>query len=105
MLIEQDTKVMQGDFSGQTGTEAAEVMRPFPIQAKLGMKTAIDRVDDLAKTRQPAAPGAGPGLLTVALRSTDHRGAIGMPPLLMPRRAFNPFVSDIGPLGGRTHPG
>ena len=80
-------------------------MRPLPIQAKLVMETAIDRFDDLANTGQPAAPGAGPGLLTVALRSTDHLGALGVPPLLMPRRAFKPFVGDVGTLGWRTHTG
>ena len=77
MLIEPDTKVMQSDFSGQTGTEAAEVMRPLPIQAKAVVKTAIDRFDDLPKTSQPATPGTGPWPLTVALRGTDHLGTLG----------------------------
>ena len=105
LFIEPDTKVRQGHFSGQTSTEAAEVMRPLPIQAKPVMKTAIDRFDDLAKTRQPAALGARPGPLTVVLRGTDHLGTISVPPLAMPRRAFKTFVGDVGTVGRRTHTG
>ena len=103
LLIEPDTKVMQSHFSGQTGTEAAEIMRPLPIQAEAVVKTAIDRFDDLTKTRQPAAPRPRPGVLTVALRGTDHLGAIGMPPLVMPRGAFKPFIGDVGTLSRRPY--
>src|SRR5512135_3818648 len=90
---------MQGDFSGQTGTEAAEVMRPLPIQAEPVMETAIDGLDNLAKTGQPATPGAGPRPLTVAFGGTDHLGAIGVAPLLVPGSALNALIDHVGPLG------
>ena len=96
---------MQGHFSGQTGTEAAEVMRPLSIQAEPVMETAIDRFDDLTKTRQPAAPGARPRALTIALGGTDHLGAVGVPPLGMPRDALKALIGHVRPLGGGTDTG
>ncbi len=96
---------MQGHFSGQTGTEAAEVMRPLPIQAEAVVKTAIDRFDDLAKTRQPAAPRARPGSLTVALRRTDYLGTIGVAPLLVPGGALKTLIGHVRPLGRGTDTG
>src|SRR5512143_1523042 len=80
-------------------------MRPLSIQAKLVMETAIDRFDDLTKTRQPAAPGAGPGLLTVALGGTDHRRARGAAPLLAPGGALKALIEHVGPLGWGTDTG
>src|SRR5512144_1572545 len=105
LFVKPDTKIMQCHFSGQTGAETAEVMRPLPIQADPLMETAIDRFDNLANTRQPAAPGTGPGPLTVTLGRTDHLRAIGMLPVLMPRRALQPFIGDIRPQGWCTDTG
>src|SRR5512144_1675541 len=80
-------------------------MRPLPVEAKTVGKTAIDRFDDLPKTCQPAAPRTRPGALTVALGGTDHLSAIGVPPLPMPRRPVEPFVSNVGTLGGLPYTG
>jgi hypothetical protein len=80
-------------------------MRPLPIQAETVVKTAIDRFDDLTKTGQPAAPRARPGALTVALRRTDHLGAIGMAPLLVPGGALKALIGHVGSLGRGTDTG
>src|SRR5512144_926385 len=96
---------MQSDFSGQTRTEAAEVMRPLPIQAEAVVKTAIDRFNDLTKTGQPAAPRPRPGALAVALRRTDHLGTIEMLPLLAPGRALKALIGHVRPLGWSANTG
>jgi hypothetical protein len=49
---------MKRNFSGQPRPDTLERMRSLPIQAEPVMETAIDRLDHLAKTRQPATPGA-----------------------------------------------
>jgi hypothetical protein len=66
LLVKPDAEIMERNLGRQPCPETVEVMRPFPIQAEPLMKTAIDRFDDLAKTRQPAAPRARPGPLSDA---------------------------------------
>ena len=84
---------------------ASEVMRPLPMQAKAVVKTAIDRFDDVTKTGQPAAPRARPRPLTVALRGTDHRGAITVPPLVAPGGTRKALIGYVRPLGWSADPG
>src|SRR5512143_3672944 len=80
-------------------------MRPLSIQAEPVMETAIDRLDNLAKTGQPAPPGTRPRPLTVAFRSTDHLGAIGVSPLLVPGGTLKALVGHVRPLGRGTDTG
>ena len=95
----------QGRLSSQAGLEAIEGMGTLAVEAEGVMQAPIDRFDDLAQARQPTPPGARPRVTAVALGGTDYLGTIGVPPMVVPRRAFKAFVGDVGTLGRHTDTG
>src|SRR5512135_2262584 len=80
-------------------------MRPLSIPTEPVMETAIDGLDNLAKTRQPATPSARPRPLTIALGGTDHLGAIGVAPLRVPGGALKALIGHVRPLSRGTNTG
>src|SRR4030095_6474208 len=105
LFIQPDTKVMQGHLWGQARLQPAERMRPFPIEAKGVMEFLIDRLHNLADTREPAPPWLRPRPLAVALGWADALAAVGRPPRPMVRLALKALVDDIRTPRGSPDPG
>src|SRR5512143_2337527 len=99
LRVEPDTEVVQSGLSGQAGLEALEGMGTLAVEAEGVMQAAIDRFDDLTAARQPAPPGARPGVAGVALGSTPDDRSIVLVPMLMTGLPFEAFVGQVGTLG------
>ena len=64
LLIQPDAEVMQGNLRGQARLQPTELMGSFPIQAEGMLELVMDRLHNLADTREPAPQRLGPRSLT-----------------------------------------
>src|ERR1700756_951705 len=85
LLIQPDTEVMQRDLCRQTRSKPAEIMGPFPVQAKGMKELLVDGLNDLTDSCQPATPGLRPRRLAIPLGWADDLGPKGLPPRGMVR--------------------
>src|SRR5262245_24177385 len=95
LLIQPDAEVMQGNLRGQARLQPTELMGAFSIQAEGMMELIMDRLHNLADTREPAPQRLGPRPLTIPPRRTNDLGAVARPPRRMVRLALKALVNDI----------
>src|SRR5437762_14385211 len=76
LQVEPEAKVMQGHFRSQACLKAIQRMRTLTSQPKGIEQLAIDGLNDLTQSSQPASPGFGPMHLTALMRGADHLSMI-----------------------------
>ena len=88
---------MESDFAGESGKEACQTMRPFPIQSKGMMKLAVDTFNNLTKPGDPDPHALGPSrlLFGIAFRRTQDTGTILVAPALLIDNSFKATISHI----------
>src|SRR5207237_7239239 len=101
--VEPDAKVMQGHFRRQTCLKAMQRMRTLTSQPKGIEQLAIDGLNDLTQSSQPASPGFGPLDLTALMRGADHLSMILLMPVPMQQITCEAKVFHIDALCWRTH--
>src|SRR5262245_12792700 len=100
LFIQPDAEVMQGHLCRQARLKTTQLMRPFTIKAESRLELVIDRLHDLADSREPAPQRLGPRPLTVPLGRADDRGPVGRPPRPLMGLALKALVDDVRTLGG-----
>src|SRR6266700_7879167 len=105
LQVEPEAKVMQGHFRSQACLKAIQRMRTLTSQPKGIEQLAIDGLNDLTQSSQPASPGFGPMHLTALMRGADHLSMILLMPVPMQQITCEAFVSHIDALCWRTNTG
>src|SRR5258706_9712433 len=100
--VEPEAKVMQGHFRRQTCLKAIQSMRTLTSQPKGVKQLAIDGLNDLTQSSQPATPSFRPAHFTPLMGRTDDLCTIAVLPVLMQQITCKAFVGDIDALGRRS---
>lgn len=106
MEIEPETKIVQGDFSGQARLKASQDMRTLTRQAKGIQEFVVNSLDDLSDAGQPPAQGFGPAHSLATLMRWSHQlDAMLLPPLAARSFSSKAFIGHIGSLSGQASTG
>ena len=94
--MQPDAEGMQGNLRGQARLQPTELMGSFPIQAEGMLELVMDRLHNLADTRELAPPRLGARPLTIPPRRANDLGSIGRPPCRMVRLALKALSTTYG---------